>query len=252
MRRLIHGWNKDKPDHRDRLFKLPPHVVISKNGDLSVSACMPPIYDQGQLGSCTANGTKRVVDYERAYQGEPFIDPARLAIYYDTRAMEGNVSSDAGGQIRDAVKVAAKIGVGPESMWPYDISKFAIKPPPSFYAEAIKHQALSYQRVAQSHYGITYVLDQLKRPIVFGCLVFDYFESDQVAQTGLVPMPAPNAQAIGGHCMVIVGFDDVTARYKVANSWGPDWGDKGYCYMPYNYIHNPSISSDFWVVTKEE
>jgi len=208
----------------------------------------PPIYNQKKLGSCTGNGIARVYHFDELKQGllDAFM-PSRLFIYYNERVIDGTVKQDAGSEIRTGIKTIAKQGVCSEALWPYFVTKFAVKPSPECYKEALKHRAVTYMRVQQD-------LDHLKAcllegyPIVFGFNVFASFESKTVAKTGMVPMPKPKEKQIGGHCVVIVGFDDDLQCFIVANSWGEEWGDKGYCYMPYAYLTNPKLADDFWTV----
>jgi C1A family cysteine protease len=157
------------------------------------------------------------------------------------------VSTDSGAQIRDGIKSVASQGDCPESLWPYDITKFAVKPPPSCYQQALKFKAVQYQRVTQ-------ISNQLKGclasgyPFVFGFTVYESFESQQVAQTGHAPMPAPKETVIGGHAVVAVGYDDVQGWFIVRNSWGAGWGMKGYFTLPYAYLLEPNLASDFWTI----
>jgi C1A family cysteine protease len=85
-------------------------------------------------------------------------------------------------------------------------------------------------------------------PFVFGFTVYDSFEGAQVAQTGVVPMPQPGENVVGGHCVVAVGYDSVKRVFIIRNSWGTKWGMKGYCTMPYEYLVSPQLASDFWTV----
>src|SRR6266702_1812120 len=141
------GWVRDEPDERDYIFqpkvvaptKLPDHIDLR-------TAC-PPVYDQGQLGSCTANALAGAFDFDRKKEGKPFMTPSRLFIYWNERDIEGTVDSDAGAQIRDGVKVLLKDGTAPEAEWPYNIAKFTAKPPKKVFADAEKNQALTYQRI---------------------------------------------------------------------------------------------------------
>jgi C1A family cysteine protease len=161
--------------------------------------------------------------------------------------MEGTVNSDSGAMIRDGIKSIAAQGDCPESEWPYDIAKFANKPTPQCYRDALKYKAVQYQRLVNN-------LNQMKGclasgyPFVFGFTVYDSFESQQVAQTGMVPMPAAAEQVLGGHCVVAVGYDDAQQRFIVRNSWGTGWGMQGYCTMPYAYLTDTNLSDDFWTV----
>ena len=133
----------------------------------------------------------------------------------------------------------------------YDISKFTQRPPDQSYQEALKHQVTSYQRVPQ-------LLNQIKGclahgfPVVFGFTVYDSFESEEVAKTGVVPMPAPGEQVLGGHAVLAVGYDDATQRFLVRNSWGDGWGQGGYFTMPYTYLVDRQLASDFWAILEVE
>jgi C1A family cysteine protease len=178
---------------------------------------------------------------------KPDFTPSRLFIYYNERVIEGTVNSDSGAQIRDGIKVVVKEGDCPESEWPYNIAKFTNKPSASCYKDARKHRAVQYQRLVQN-------ANQLKGclasgyPFVYGFTVYDSFESQQVAKTGIVPMPAPGEQVLGGHAVVAVGYDDSQQRFIVRNSWGTTWGMKGYFSVPYAYLTDANLSSDFWTV----
>lgn len=161
--------------------------------------------------------------------------------------MEHTLNTDAGAQIRDGVKSVNKQGVCPETMLPYNISKFAAKPSATCYKEALKHQVLSYQRVQQT-------ADQMKAcmaegyPFVFGFTVYDSFESSTVAKTGKLNMPKKNEGVIGGHAVMAVGYDDKAKRFIVRNSWGTGWGLNGYFTMPYQYLIDSNLSGDFWTI----
>lgn len=245
MTKRMYGWRPDLPDHRDHLYSAPlAGVVLPAKVDLR-SGC-PPVYDQGQLGSCTANAIAGALEYDQIKQGLPEATPSRLFIYYNERVMEHSVSEDAGAEIRDGVKSVNKQGACAESLWPYDISQFTKKPSVTCYSAAKAHRTVSYQRVMQN-------LTQMRAclasgsPVIFGFTVYESFESQQVANTGIVPMPGHNESVLGGHAVLCVGYDDSTQRFIVRNSWGA-WGDKGYCYMPYAYLLSHSLASDFWTI----
>src|SRR5437763_15228736 len=109
----------------------------------------PPVYDQGQLGSCTANGIGGAIEFDQRKQGTREFSPSRLFIYYNERVIEGTVSQDAGAQIRDGIKTVAKLGAPPETDWPYDISKFTQRPPTQAYSDAKQDLVAAYARVVQ-------------------------------------------------------------------------------------------------------
>jgi C1A family cysteine protease len=242
-----YGWVRDLPDLRDAQLEIPPVTSLPASVDLTTQASMPPIYDQGQLGSCTANAIAAAVDFENHQQSGGFLTPSRLWIYYQERVIEGTVNQDSGAQIRDGMKAVSKLGVCPESDWPYVISTFAETPPAKDYTDALKDRVLAYRKVPQTVWSLKTVLAG-GLPVVFGFSVYESFESPQVAKTGIVPMPSPSEATIGGHAVALVGYDDSVDRFHVRNSWGTTWGLEGYFEMPYLYVTSPSLASDFWVV----
>lgn len=245
----VYGWKPDKPDTRDYKLVFKKKTLLAPEVDLR--PIDTPILDQGQLGSCTGNGIAGTISFDMKKQGITFADstvhPSRLFIYYNERALEGTITEDAGANIRDGIKTINSIGVCSESTWAYDISKFADKPIPDAYTEALKHKSVAYHSVNQDLNSLKSCLVQ-GYPIVFGMQVFESFESDNTASTGIVQMPSPEESNLGGHCMKIIGYSDHKGAFIVANSWGTTWGDKGYCYIPYKYITS-NLASDFWTIT---
>ena len=256
------GWKPDLPDFRDRPFSMAMHApamhfVPPVSVDLR-SKC-PPVYDQGALGSCTGNGIAAAVDFERGRQGLTFMTPSRLFIYFNERSMEGTISSDAGAMIRDGIKSVARMGVCPETDWPYDVSKYTVLPPENCYTDALKFRALDYWRVPRDMLQFRGCL-AAGFPVVLGFSVYETFETDAVAKDGRVPVPAADENLLGGHCVLAVGYDDsmpqLASNGKLGclicrNSWGSGWGDAGYFYLPYEFILNPDLSDDFWTIKAE-
>jgi C1A family cysteine protease len=245
-----YGWKKDQIDKRDIKFKVakPSLLKLPVRVDLR-GAGMPTVYDQEDLGSCTANSVGGICQYEDNKDGVSIM-PSRLFVYYNTRDLEGTVQVDSGAEIRNTMKAVNSWGYCNESLWPYDTNKFSVKPPPAVYDEAKAELVTSYNRVTQQAQYIKAALAE-KHPIAFGFMVYSSFESPEVAETGIVSMPRPFSEdPIGGHAVVLVGYDDVKQLFTVRNSWGPNWGDKGYFYMPYQYILDKNFSSDFWIVTR--
>ena len=249
-----YGWAPDLPDQRDHLYSAPLPVLTTLPPKKDLRSGCPPVYDQGQLGSCTANAISGAIQFEQKKQGAKVFMPSRLFVYYNERVIEGTVNSDAGAQIRDGVKSVANIGVCPETEWPYDITKFANKPGPKCYTDAKKCEAVGYQRLDSTN------LLQLKGciasgfPFVFGFTVYDAFESPAVAKSGILNMPGPKEKVVGGHAVLAVGYDDSTQRFTVRNSWGKTWGIKGYFTIPYTYLTTTNLADDFWTIRilKEE
>jgi C1A family cysteine protease len=246
-----YGWIPDRyePDYQLLHCGAAKPVPLSDFVSLIDSPHMPPIYDQKTVGSCTGNGTAAVDDFFRHKMGLPFLNPSRLAIYYGAREYEGTTTKDDGAQIQDAVRVAVEQGVAPETLWIYDTSKVCVKPDPAYYAEAVKHKGAGI-RVSQADYYIGYCLEILKMPIVFGMAVFKEMESEEVAKTGIIPMPRRFHTPIGGHCMDIVERDVKRDVYGVRNSWGINWGVNGYGWVPRKYVLS-KLASDFHTITAE-
>jgi C1A family cysteine protease len=243
-----YGWVRDLPDHRDRFWQAPALASATLPAAVDLRPQCPPVYDQGQLGSCTANAVAGAVQFDEIRSGiAPTWTPSRLFIYYNERVVEGSVDTDSGAQLRDGIKVIAAQGVCPESEWPYDVSRFTEKPPAKAYADAVHDRVGSYQRLTQS-------LAQLKSciasgfPYVFGFTVFSSFESAEVGATGIVPMPQPSETVVGGHAVVCVGYDDSRQAFIIRNSWGAAWGEVGYGFMPYAYQLDLGLAADFWTI----
>ena len=242
-----YGWQPDLPDQRDFRYTAPPAVMLKLPDSIDLRPACPAVYDQGQLGSCTANAICAAFEFGLKKQNAPDFLPSRLFIYYNERVIENSVNSDSGAMIRDGMKTINREGVCVETKWPYIILKFAQKPAPLCYLEALNHQALSYHRVPR-------ILDQMKGclaegfPMIFGFTVYESFESTTVAETGVLNMPSVAERVVGGHAVLAVGYDDHGGRFIVRNSWGEQWGMKGYFTMPYDYLLSENLSDDFWTI----
>ena len=249
-RRLGYGWVPDLPDQRDVLYTAVRAVPAALPPSVDLRPGCSPVEDQGNLGSCTANALAGALEFLERKDKVQFEDLSRLFIYYNERAIEHTVKSDSGAMIRDGIKTLKNQGVCSEKKWPYVISKFAVKPTPACYKEALGHQIVSYQRIL--------TLDEMRAclaegfPFVFGFTVYESFESQQVAKTGVLQMPKPGERVVGGHAVLGVGYDDARKQIVVRNSWGPNWGMKGYFVMPYGYVTDRNLSDDFWVIRGAE
>ena len=255
------GWVRDLPDPRDRIYSAPLGLLQQLPPSADLRQQCPPVYDQGRIGSCTANAIAGAIQFDRRKSGEsPDFVPSRLFIYYNERAMEGHVAYDSGAQIRDGIKSVAQLGVCPEDEWPYDDTPPPIdggafpagardgeKPTPDCYRCALQYTAVQYQRLA-------HLLSQLKGclaagyPFAFGITVFPSFWTGPGQQATVTPMPSANEAPVGGHAVLAVGYDDSKSWFIVRNSWGPDAADNGYFYLPYAYAMDPQLASDFWTM----
>jgi len=253
------GWKPDLPDRRDRVLALP----LAKTVDLPPRRDLRPeeqfeIYDQGRLGSCTAQAVCAAFHFVQLKEGLPAFSGSRLFLYYNSRVAQCflDVYLDSGASLRVTIQSVHKVGLCPETNWPYDDThsasccvqsgKFTKRPSPKCYEEAAKNTCKEYARVPQ-------YLDHLRAcinegfPFVFGFKVKSSFMTKEVAATGKMVMPQSSDSSVGGHAVMCVGYDDDRKVFIVRNSWG-DWGDKGYFYMPYQYMCDTSLVFDIWAV----
>jgi C1A family cysteine protease len=243
-----YGWIPDIPDARDHLYAAPPKVLERLPRRVSLRSKCPTVYDQGELGSCTANAIGAAIEFDQMKQKlRRTFTPSRLFIYYNERVIEGTVDIDSGAMIRDGIKSVGKQGACPERNWPYKIEKFQDKPSRDCYRIAKEHRAILYQRLQQT-------LTQLKGclasgyPFVFGFAVYESFEAPAVARSGHAPMPGAKEKALGGHAVLGVGYDDSKQWFICRNSWGTRWGMSGYFTLPFAYLTDRGLSSDFWTI----
>ena len=240
------GWKRDLPDHRDFKFKVSIPVDLPPMVDLR-DQC-PPVYDQGELGSCTAQALGGAYQFEEMKQQMENFVPSRLFIYYNEREMEGTVNEDSGAVIRDGLKTMVDKGVCDETLWPYKECKFKTKPSSDCYKTALDNQVLQYLRISPHNlYDVKQCL-ALGYPIVFGFTVFESMMTPEVASTGIVPVPKINEQPVGGHAVLAVGYDDSKRALIVRNSWGTRWGINGYFYLPYEFVNDQNMSADYWSI----
>jgi C1A family cysteine protease len=243
-----YGWLPDLPDRRDLIFAARPSTLGALPPRVDLRPGCPPIYDQGQLGSCTAQAIAAILQFDQMKQQQrDLFTPSRLFIYYNERVVLGTVDEDSGAMLRDGIKSVAREGAPHEALWPHVIAAFRKKPTRPAYRDAERHEAILYERLVPA-------VDQLKGcladgfPFVFGFSVYESFETATVARTGAVPMPRRGEALIGGHAVVAVGYDDPSSRFIVRNSWGSAWGRAGHCTMPYAYLTDPGLADDFWTI----
>jgi C1A family cysteine protease len=216
--------------------------------DLRGDRRMPEVWDQGSLGSCTAHSVGAAYAFAVANSlresASKVPTPSRLWIYYQERVLEGTVNADAGAEIRDGFKVISSLGVPPEKDWPYDVAKFAQRPPELAGLDAAKHKATKYVRVAANWTAMIRSI-AAGYPVSFGFTVYESFESDQVAKTGVAPIPLQSEQVLGGHAVLAIGYDKAKRVLYVRNSWGKGWGQDGYFEMPSQFF-DLGLISDCW------
>lgn len=244
------NWKRDEPDDRDYKYIYRPKQIPVVKETIDLRKSMPEIYDQGKLGSCTAQAIASCYEYDQIKEKEKNIfEPSRLFIYYNERKIEHTTDEDSGATIRDSVKALNRYGVIPEDLWPYDIENFTEKPSEECYEEGKKHKIVEYRRVEQELEDIKGCLKE-GNVISFGFMVYESFMNQHTQETGFMRMPKDNEEILGGHAVVIVGYIDTIKRFIVRNSWTSEWGDGGYFYMPYDFALNPEYCSDFWTIQR--
>jgi C1A family cysteine protease len=245
-----YGWVPDLPDQRDLRYGAIYRIPKKLPARTDLRRLCPPVEDQGELGSCTAHALTGALEVLEKKDGLAVAHMSRLFVYYNERALEHTVSQDSGAMLRDGIKTLVKQGCCTEPKWPYRIAKFKAKPGAVCYKEAANHQVTSYQRID--------TLDQMRAclaegyPFVFGFTVYESFETQAVAKSGTVGMPGKRERALGGHAVLAVGYNDKQKRLLVRNSWGTNWGQKGYFTMPYAYVKSRDLADDFWTIRKGE
>ncbi|MGA2504186.1 MAG: C1 family peptidase [Anaerolineales bacterium] len=244
------GWLKDKPDPRDVSFAPPPEVIAAKRDEVDLRAKCPPIYDQKRLGYCFSFATLSVVEFDRMAQGLPDFQSSALFLGYNVHVMEHTVGEDAGGSIRDSIKSLARMGDCQSAQWPYDVEKYSIKPPKRCYRSALKYKIVAYHRIGNDRINPIDLMEaclSLGKIIVFGIKVFPSFPMK--TKTGAIPMPQPGEMDEGGHAINLVGYKHSAKFGRIRNEWNTTWGDAGYGTIPYDYLEDPALSSDFWTIT---
>jgi len=242
------GWKPDLPDNRDIMAYFPADVKPSSASDLRRTEFMPDIYNQGKLGSCTANALVAAFEFDQRKQKLEDFLPSRQFLYYNERVIEGTTDYDSGASIRDGIKVLNRLGVCPEYDCPYAIDFFTERPSDKAYVDAGQHKAVNYRRLRVDVDEVTKALSN-GIPVVFGFTVYESFESPDVARTGIMPIPSRNEKVLGGHAVMAVGHDSKRRFLLIRNSWGPEWGQKGYFWMPYDFF-TPKNCSDVWIIQR--
>ncbi|MDB5097892.1 MAG: peptidase [Cyanobacteria bacterium RYN_339] len=247
-RKLDYDWDRYKNvlAPKAKPHRVPRQGILPASADLR--ATLPPVYDQGHLGACTAFACAKGMRETLQRQNHERVVPlSALFEYYETRAhmpLVGWIMKhlDSGGTITEAVSILATEGAAPEDSFPYDVTKFKEKPPAASYKAAPEFKLHTSTQLA----GLDDVKSTLAkgRTVAFGFRVYESFRG--IGADGVMPVPGAQDKLLGGHAVLAVGYDDAKKALIVRNSWSPTWGDKGYFYMPYEVAGNASMATDFW------
>ena len=236
-------WKVDKVDTRDYKYQL---TSITNPNYIDLRSYCSPIENQGTLGSCTGQAIAGAIELLNNRNGKP-TDVSRLFIYYYERLLLGTVNYDSGAYIRDGIKATNHYGASLESLWPHDISKFKVEPITEAKNDALNRKVTRYERVTNFNGCIDALTNGY--PVIMGFHVYTSFMSANVARTGNMPYPNTRRERLlGGHAVLLVGYNKSKKVFIARNSWGTNWGHKGYFYMPFNIVTNTSMSSDYWII----
>jgi C1A family cysteine protease len=236
-------WRPDRLDTRDYKYNL---TAKASPDIVDLRPYCSSIEDQGNLGSCTGQAVAGAIELLNKRARKP-ADISRLFIYYYERVLLGTVNYDSGAYIRDGIKVTNKYGASLEKYWPYNISKFRQEPVTEAKSDALSRKVTRYERVE----NLNGCIDALTNgyPVVMGFYVYDSFLTMNVARTGKMPYPNTKRERFrGGHAVLLVGYDKKKKVFIARNSWGINWGDRGYFYMPFDVVGNTNMSGDFWII----
>lgn len=242
----VYNLKPQKEDTRDYIYEPQLLEVPSTHflSDVQMISC--PILDQGSLGSCVSNAT-----YALFYiLSKRKISLSRLQLYMTNRAIDkSSLIEDSGATIRGCMKAVSKYGLTNEKIWYYNILNFDKLPPSDAFRNLYKLNKFVYTFIKQDLKSIKEVLASGK-PIVIGIIIYSSFESTNATNYGIISIPDINNETLlGGHAVLLVGYDDKTKVFKFQNSWGKGWGDKGYGYVPYDYVLDNNLAFDLCTVT---
>ena len=242
----------EEEKHTDLLLKiykpkpLPPKFDLNKN--------MEDVYDQGELGSCSANASCSA--YKFACKAQPMVatskeavkkfEPSRLYLYYKDRELSHNENIDSGASISDNVQVLMKNGVCCENLWEYNIDKFNMKPPKNCDEDALTHRAVKYNKIGQSELQIKNSIYN-GYPVIFGMIIKESIY--KINQSNYIYQPFVSEPVLGGHALLIIGYDDTTKLFNIRNSWSKDFGNQGNFCIPYSIILDATTCWDFWNIS---
>jgi C1A family cysteine protease len=266
------GWTPDLPDFRDFTAQTPDvKNLLSKSRSLKAKTALPksvdlrqwcsPIEDQGDLGSCTANAGVGLLEYYERRACGHHLDASRLFLYKATRNLDGS-TGDTGAYLRTTMKAMALFGVPPEQYWEYNIATFDDEPPAFCYAFAQNYQTLKYYRLDPPGTSPGQVLAAIKKhlaaelPSMFGFTVYSSIPPIGTGN-GSIPFPQQGDSVLGGHAIDAVGYDDARKIGKdkgallIRNSWGTEWGENGYGWLPYRYVE-AGLADDFWSLVRSK
>lgn len=253
--RSVKGYRYAPPKAASKRYVVGGSNVSRLPAKVDLRSFMTPVEQQGETNSCAANATAGAYEYlVKRHLGEEAYDVSRLFIYYNARAVDDpdNIE-DEGSVLQSVIESLQNHGACSEETWPFDPEVVNEEPSEEAYEEAKQFLIEGTELVPTDLNAWKTALAE-GNPIIFGVKLFGSF--DKHKRPGLVPAPSASEagrESHGGHAMLCVGYSDPDQVFIVRNSWGPEWGDKGYCYIPYKYLMNQEHNfGDSWIIKRIE
>lgn len=252
-RKRSFGWVRERfRDPRDVLYSVSPTVIAKRPPALNLrERWKTDPWDQLSLGRCGPMSAKSELLYDQEQTPAPDILPSSLYIYYNTRVLMGTVNYDSGVSNRELCKALAQYGWCSEAAHTEDIKRFKEVPSQAAYAEGATRKVTRYERVTQSIEGMEGAIAQFD-PFIFGCNWYASWETSAIARSGNLTVTGRSDRILGGHDVVVCGYDSVKRVFLFRNSWGTGWGDQGYGSIPYDQALDPRKANDFWTLHWDE
>jgi C1A family cysteine protease len=243
-----YGTCPDVPDHRDHHWEPAPDALRKLPSSVDLRRLCPPVYDQGPLNSCSAQALAAAMWYRARVDRRDATGPSRMFIYYNERSLEKRPRCNVPVSLRDGHKTLRKLGACAEHKWRYQFRNFSVRPPKHCYADASLNRVERYARLTRDLKLMKACLAD-RRPFTMGMSVYESFHTDAVKRSGVAPLPQPDETLLGGHAVMVVGYDDRRESLIVRNSWGPKWGRGGHFLLPYEFVVSPKkYAWDFWTI----
>ena len=210
-----------------------------------------PIRNQEKRGTCVGHACAAVAEGLWAVKHGSHVSLSPQYVFYNSKQGDGKPQTD-GTWAEFAMPTLVNPGVCEERFWPYegddrpdDITHG--QPPPEADQDASNYKCTASEALnPRSSAAITQVLDS-GRPVEISIPVYRSWRTDAAAfATGVIPMPLPLSDLVGGHAMCVAGYgfdNDITGGWflLLRNSWGTGWGkqsaiEPGYGAIPFIYI----------------
>lgn len=247
----------------DRKYKLLPSVIEEplqetysdheiKQSSIDLRKNFSKIKNQGQQGSCLAFALTSIFEYMMKVNKQTECDLSEAFLYYNARNMDDNndvsTKEDTGSRFKPAMDSLIKYGISLEKFWPYNDEVYSNKPTREAYKDAENRKLIKAVNVNGNSNAIKSALSD-GYPVAVSLTLCPSFYNNGAYIT------VPSKEEIDDikenvnksdvilrcHAMVIVGYSEDLKMFLVRNSWGDNWGDKGYCYIPYAYIDNNDL-----------